>query len=162
MDRILTLGDSSIETELTIPPDLELLRGHYPDYPIMPAVLLCEAIFQSGALLVAELLGRQPAARPDKVPVLTRINGAKFKRQVQPGDTVVIHVRLQEHLGQAWFMKGKLAVGGRTAVSVEFACALAEPARRDPSISPRETGEPRLRRRRKQERKTYVIFRCCR
>jgi 3-hydroxyacyl-[acyl-carrier-protein] dehydratase len=65
----------------------------------------------------------------DVVPVLTRINGAKFKREVKPGDTLTINVKIKEQVGPAWFMKGSLKVAGKTAVKVDFACALAEKVR---------------------------------
>lgn len=121
IDRIVRREADSIEAEKTISPDLDLFRGHYPDYPIMPGVLLCEAVFQAGAVLIASGLDG-PAAG---VPVLTRIYGARFKRQVRPGDTVRLLVRLKERLGSAWLLAGKVRLGGKTAVSVDFACALA-------------------------------------
>ena len=56
LDRVLELTGESIRAEKTIPADLDIFKGHYPDYPLMPGVLLCEAVFQAGALLVGELL----------------------------------------------------------------------------------------------------------
>jgi len=61
-----------------------------------------------------------------KTPVLTRITGAKFKREVRPGDTIRMHVTLAENIGSAWFFKGKVTVGNKTAVKVDFGCAMAE------------------------------------
>ena len=94
----------------------------------MPGVLLCEAVFQAGALLIGEMqtqeLGSSTGAVEQGMPVLTRILGAKFKREVRPGDTVTVNVRLKEKLGPAWFMKGSVRVHGKVAVQVEFACAL--------------------------------------
>jgi len=57
------------------------------------------------------------------MPVLTRILGAKFKREVRPGDTLDIAAKLVERMGPAWLMKGSVRVGGKVAVQVEFACA---------------------------------------
>ena len=62
----------------------------------------------------------------DKIPVLTRIINAKFKREVKPGDLTSISVSFKEQIGTAMFMKGRLKVDGKTAVQVEFACALVE------------------------------------
>lgn len=122
LDRVLELTDSAIRAETTISADLDIFKGHYPDYPIMPGVLLCEAVFQAGALLIAETMrGRQEV---NGVPVLTRILGAKFKREVRPGDLIEITAALKEQIGPAWFLKGGVQVGGKTAVQVEFACAL--------------------------------------
>lgn len=90
----------------------------------MPGVLLCEAVFQAGALLISETLRGEQKIKG--VPVLTRILGAKFKREVGPGDTVEIQAGLKERLGPAWFMKGSVRIKGKMAVQVEFACALKE------------------------------------
>lgn len=54
VDRILSSNETTIETEKDIPKDHEVFQGHYPGNPITPGVLLCEAIFQSGALLMAQ------------------------------------------------------------------------------------------------------------
>jgi len=61
--------------------------------------------------------------------VLTRILGAKFKREVRPGDTIRIQVSLTERVGPAWFMKGSVRVRDLLAVQVEFACALTDAER---------------------------------
>ncbi len=122
LDKILELAGKSIRAEKLIPADLDLFQGHYPGYPLMPGVLLCEAIFQAGALLIGELL--QDKQDNSGVPVLTRITGAKFKREVHPGDTIEIRAALKEKLGPAWFLKGSVWVNSKMAVQVEFACAL--------------------------------------
>jgi len=123
LDRVLEISGEAIRAETTIPPDLALFQGHYPDYPLMPGVLLCEAVFQAGALLIGELMRGEEKAQGGGVPVLTRILGAKFKREVRPGDTLEIAARLVERMGPAWLLKGSVRVGGKTAVQVEFACA---------------------------------------
>jgi len=124
VDRIISLTPEAIITEKDIPTDLALFQGHYPGNPIMPGVLLCEAVFQSGSLLIAEILGAGLAGT-EKAPVLTRIQGAKFKRPVRPGETIVIQVKLTERVGPVWFMSGKVLVHDKVAVKVEFGCAMA-------------------------------------
>jgi 3-hydroxyacyl-[acyl-carrier-protein] dehydratase len=127
LDKVLELSPESIVAEKSIPPDLDIFKGHYPDYPLMPGVLLCEAVFQAGALLIGEMQIKGEEGDEDTkqgMPVLTRITGAKFKREVRPGDTIEIRVALQEKVGPAWFMKGSVRVHGKVAVQVEFACAL--------------------------------------
>ncbi len=125
IDRVLSLSETRIEAEKDIGADLPVFRGHYPHFPIMPGVLLCEALFQAGALLIAHRL-RQDGETKAGVPVLTRIGVAKFKLPVGPGDTVRLEARLSERLADAWFLKGKVLVNGKTAVKVDFACALAD------------------------------------
>ncbi len=123
VDRITGQTSDSIQTEKDIPADLDIFAGHYPDHPLMPGVILCEAIFQSGALLISGLINEE-AGKTKQLPVLTRIIGAKFKREVKPGDTIEMQVKLKEKVGTAWFMKGRLQVAGKTAVQVEFACSM--------------------------------------
>jgi 3-hydroxyacyl-[acyl-carrier-protein] dehydratase len=123
VDRILDCADDWIITEKDISPDLDLFHGHYPGNPIMPGVLLCEAIFQSGALLMAKRKSGLSEQGFD-IPVLTRIGAAKFKRSVYPGDSVQIKVTLSEILANACFFQGVLRVQGKLAVSVDFACAM--------------------------------------
>lgn len=121
LDRIVDLSENEITAEKAVSPDLELFQGHYPEYPIMPGVLLCEAVFQAGALLIAESIQHEEW---EGVPVLTRIIGAKFKREVRPGDVITIKASLKERVSSAWFMKGSVRVHGKIAVKVEFSCAL--------------------------------------
>ena len=125
IDRVLELTGETIRAEKVVPEDLELFQGHYPEYPLMPGVLLCEAVFQAGALLIGELMKNDPSKinAGTSVPVLTRILGAKFKREVRPGDIMEISATLIERMGPAWLLKGKVRVGGKVAVQVEFACA---------------------------------------
>ena len=128
VDTVISYDSKTIITEKFISPDLDVFKGHYPDYPLMPGVLLCEAVFQTGALFMAKMLQNsgQVTEAGQKAPVLTRIKGAKFKREVKPGDTIKIHVTLDENIGNAWFFKGKVLVEDKTAVKVDFGCALSE------------------------------------
>lgn len=130
LDRVLEVTDAAILAEKVIPVDLELFQGHYPGYPLMPGVLLCEAVFQAGGVLLAGRMeaNETPAAGQPKErkPVLTRILGAKFKREVRPGDTIIISARIKERIGDAWFLKGTVRVGGKVAVQVEFGCMLKD------------------------------------
>jgi len=123
VDRIISCDNSSITTEKLIDTDLELFQGHYPENPIMPGVLLCEIIFQSGALLMSKV-AQLDINEKKTIPVLTRIENAKFKRPVLPGDIVQVRVILKETISSVSFLKGTLKVMGKTAVQVVFSCAL--------------------------------------
>lgn len=128
VDRVREISAERILAEKHVSADLDLFKGHYPGYPILPGVLVCEAIFQAGALFISELIkpenGGQDKSSPDGIPVLTRIREAKFKRGVHPGDNLELEVNFLEKLGSAWFLKGTARVEGKTAVKVEFACTL--------------------------------------
>jgi 3-hydroxyacyl-[acyl-carrier-protein] dehydratase len=128
VDSIISFDAETIVTEKYIAPDLDFFKGHYPGHPIMPGVLLCEAVFQTGALFMARILQEsgQTLSSGGKTPVLTRIKGAKFKREVKPGDTIRMHVALDENIGNVWFFKGRVLVDNRTAVKVDFGCAITD------------------------------------
>lgn len=129
VDSVIASDSGTITAEKFISPDFEIFQGHYPGRPIMPGVLLCEAVFQTGALFMARRLEgseMHPTSGKRKIPVLTRIRNAKFKREVKPGETIRMHVSLAEQIGNAWFFKGKVTVGDDTAVKVEFGCTLVE------------------------------------
>lgn len=124
VDKIISLSKTFIETEKTIAADLDVFNGHYPGNPLMPGVLLCEAIFQSGALLLAESFSDTDN---DKIPVLTRITDTRFKRRVMPGETISIEVKLVDTISSVSILKGKARVGSELAVKTEFCCALIDP-----------------------------------
>ena len=94
-------------------------QGHYPDHPLVPGVILCEAAMQAGAILLSEFV--QDAAG---VPVATRLNQVKFKQMVRPGDTVQLAVQLKDRLSDAFFLEAKVTCHGRLAVRLEFACTM--------------------------------------
>lgn len=124
LDRVVELTDQLIRAEKFLDPELDIFQGHYPDYPLMPGVLLCEAVFQAGALLIAEHVtdtGLTPG-----VPVLARIQGARFKREVRPGQSIDIEAKIKEKMGTAWFLRGSVRVGEKVAVRVDFSCMLKE------------------------------------
>ena len=125
VDSVKEISDNHLVAHKYIDPELEVFQGHYPHHPIMPGVLLCEAVFQAGALLISEMSSENNvnSLMSAKVPVLTRIQNAKFKREVYPGDSITIDVSLLERMSNAWFMKGKILVDGKIAVKVDFACA---------------------------------------
>jgi 3-hydroxyacyl-[acyl-carrier-protein] dehydratase len=124
IDRIISYEDGSMVAEKTIPEDLDIFKGHYPDHPILPGVILCEALFQTGALLIARMLQDEQKA-PHGIPVLTRIGGARFKRPVGPGSIIQMQVNLKEKVAGSWFLKGILRVKEKIAVQIDFSCALA-------------------------------------
>jgi len=121
VDSIVELTSARIGTTRRVREDEDFFKGHYPGNPIMPGVLICEAICQSGAIL----LSRTAADIGEGVPVLTRIGNAKFRNMVKPGDTMEIEAEITERLSNVYFLKGKASVAGKTAVTVEFAVTIA-------------------------------------
>ncbi len=123
IEKILDRSENSITTTKKLTGEEDFFRGHFPGSPVFPGVLMCEAVFQTGALLMA-LKGSGAGA--DKKAVVTRIQNAKFKNMAGPGDELHITVDFTEMLANAAFMKGKITSGGKTVMTIEFACAIAE------------------------------------
>lgn len=122
VDRIVELSETSIKTVKEVRPDEPALAGHYPGQPIMPGALICESIFQTGAILLSKMMG----GIAEGVPVLTRISNAKFKSIVKPGSLLEVEAELVEKVSNAYFMKGKASVGGKTSVTAEFTVTLVD------------------------------------
>jgi len=122
LDEILERDRQHIKAAKTLHPDEPYLAGHYPGRPIMPGVLICECVFQAGAAL---LFGRG-GLDPQKVPVLTKIQNARFRRPVFPGAKLVIEVEIVEEIGPALLMKGSVSANGQNVLRTEFVVAMAD------------------------------------
>ncbi len=122
LDEILERDEKHIKAVKTLHPDEPYLAGHYPGRPIMPGVLICECVFQAGAAL---LFGRG-GLDPQKVPVLTKIQNARFRRPVFPGAKLVIAVEIREEIGPALILKGSASVDGQNVLRTEFVVAMAD------------------------------------
>jgi 3-hydroxyacyl-[acyl-carrier-protein] dehydratase len=103
--------------------------GHFPEYPIMPGVLIIEAIAQAGgALLLTEIPDRD-----SKLMVFTGIDNAKFRRPVVPGDQLRIEVTVLNWRTSAVRMRGVATVDGKTACEATVMCALTSRAPKHPT-----------------------------
>ena len=98
IDKIIEINEDSAKASLFVKPDFPFFKGHYPENPIMPGVLLCESVFQTGAIFLADYLSNQSLTDENVTPVLSRIRDARFKRMVLPGDDIEISVFLKEQM----------------------------------------------------------------
>jgi 3-hydroxyacyl-[acyl-carrier-protein] dehydratase len=99
--------------------------GHFPTDPIMPGVLVVEAMAQSAAVLVVASLG--PRALGSGVYFMG-IDQARFRRPVRPGDQIRLEVETQRSKLGVWKFAGKAVVDGRAAAEAEFSAKLLLPA----------------------------------
>ncbi len=120
LDEIVSQDEKTIVCRKTFSQDDFFVQGHFPDYPLVPGVIQCECCLQAGAILLA----RHTPADGDGVPVATRLDAVKFKRMVRPGDTVEVHVTLDDRLSNAFYLTGKMLLDGKVTARLNFACSV--------------------------------------
>ncbi|MEE9444550.1 MAG: 3-hydroxyacyl-ACP dehydratase FabZ [Cocleimonas sp.] len=96
-------------------------NGHFPDQPIMPGVLIIEALAQATGLLGFRTMGEEP--QTDMLYILVGIDKVKFKKQVVPGDQLELRAEVLRHKGQMWIFKTEARVDGEIATIAEIKCA---------------------------------------
>ncbi len=121
IDDIVEWSDSQIVCTKVFSGKEYFFAGHYPHFPLVPGVLLCEAAMQAGAVL----LSKHMEGVEGKVPVATRMNDVRFKRVVRPGETIRFEVDLIEQVSTAFFLKAKVTVDSKVAVRFQFAVSAA-------------------------------------
>jgi 3-hydroxyacyl-[acyl-carrier-protein] dehydratase len=120
VDKIISREGNFITTQRTLREDEYFFQGHFPGNPIMPGVLLCEACFQTGAILMRAI--NQPG-----LGVVTRIKDTKFKNFARPGDTLTITVTLDDKIDNAFYMSGTIRIGDKLILKIIFQAALLPP-----------------------------------
>jgi 3-hydroxyacyl-[acyl-carrier-protein] dehydratase len=96
-------------------------QGHFPARPVMPGVLIIEAMAQTAAVLVVHTLG--PAAE-GKLVYFMSVDNARFRRPVFPGDRLDVHVTKQRHRGNVWKFEGRAKVGDNLMAEAVFAAMI--------------------------------------
>jgi 3-hydroxyacyl-[acyl-carrier-protein] dehydratase len=99
--------------------------GHFPNHPVMPGVLIIEAMAQTAAVLVVETLGPEAAG---KVVYFMSIEGAKFRRPVMPGDQLRIHVMKERNRGNVWKFQATARVDGVSVAEATYAAMIMDRA----------------------------------
>ena len=122
VDEIISQEDSKIVCKKNFHADEYFFQGHYPGHPLVPGVILCESAVQAGAVLLANVVSGE-----EGVPVLTRMNDVKFKKMVHPGDSVEMHVTLDEVVSSAYYMTAQVKCEGKLAARLSFTCTIAPP-----------------------------------
>jgi 3-hydroxyacyl-[acyl-carrier-protein] dehydratase len=96
--------------------------GHYPHHPVMPGVLIIEALAQAAAILSFKTMGEQPS--DDSVYYFVGIDGARFKRPVSPGDQLALEVSILTTKRGIWKYSAVAKVDGQVAAEAELMCTL--------------------------------------
>ncbi|PID45721.1 MAG: 3-hydroxyacyl-[acyl-carrier-protein] dehydratase FabZ [Proteobacteria bacterium] len=101
-------------------------NGHFPDKPIMPGVLLIEAMAQATGLLGFLTMGTEP--QDDTLYILVSVDKVKFRKQVVPGDQVELYAELLKRKGNMWIFNTVAKVDGKMVTSAELMCAAVKEA----------------------------------
>ena len=127
LDEVVERSENSLTAKRHVSDSEPFFEGHYPGNPIMPGVLISEAVFQAGAVFLNSLLKEEMETHPNLVPVLTKIADARFRSIVRPGDDLIITVSLKEKMGRFIFMNGSVKNGrGQKVMNVTFSVALSD------------------------------------
>ncbi len=98
-------------------------QGHFPRWPVMPGVLIIEAMAQTAAVMVVDAIGDQAAG---KLVYFTSIDGARFRRPVVPGDTLHIHVERTHSRGTVWKFSGRALVGDTLVAEATYGAMIMD------------------------------------
>jgi beta-hydroxyacyl-ACP dehydratase FabZ len=122
IDRVLEVSDEKIVAIKNVTINEPFFQGHFPGHPIMPGVLIVEAMAQAGGVLFMS----QPGHEPDKlVMYFMAIDKVKFRKPVLPGDQLRLEVEPLRKGGAIWKMKGQALVDGQVVTEAEFLATVA-------------------------------------
>jgi len=128
VDSIVSDGPDGLVAQRTWRADEDFYRGHYPNSPLTPCVLLCESVFQTGALFMAKQALAAGAKPGEGVPLLAKISDVRFRNPVYPGDITLIEVKKKEAMGGFTMMSGAVRkADGTRVLTVDFAVAWKAP-----------------------------------
>lgn len=96
--------------------------GHFPHHPVMPGVLIVEAMAQAAAVLSFKTMGAKPS--DDSVYYFAGIDSARFKKPVSPGDQIILNVKIDRILKGIWKYSGVARVDGAVVAEAEMMCIL--------------------------------------
>ncbi|MDC1383364.1 3-hydroxyacyl-ACP dehydratase FabZ [Candidatus Puniceispirillum sp.] len=100
--------------------------GHFPNFPVMPGVLIVEAMAQTASVMVAS---STPDFTSGKLVFFTTIEKARFRQPVRPGDLIKMHITKILARGALWKFKGQAMVSGKAVAEAEFSAMIVDPDR---------------------------------
>ncbi len=123
VDRVLELDKGKrIKALKNVTINEPFFEGHFPHRPVMPGVLMLEALAQAAALLSFDALDASPD--DDMIYYFAGIDGARFKRPVEPGDQLILEAELLRMKSGIFKFKVRATVAGELAVEAELTCAM--------------------------------------
>lgn len=123
VDRVLSINKGkSIRALKNVTINEPFFQGHFPHRPVMPGVLMLEALAQAAALLAFDAIDATPSE--DSVYYFAGMDGVRFKRPVEPGDQLILEVELLRMKAGVFKFKARALVGEEVAVEAELTCAV--------------------------------------
>jgi beta-hydroxyacyl-ACP dehydratase FabZ len=122
VDRIVELDSERIVGIKNVTANEPFFVGHFPDFPVMPGVLIIEAMAQAAGVLVL----RSMPDRHQKLVLLVAIENARFRKPVTPGDTLQLEMKVIKRKASVAKMAGKATVNGQLVAEAEVMCKLAD------------------------------------
>ena len=123
VDRVLEIvPHESIKALKNVTINEPFFMGHFPARPVMPGVMMLEALAQTAAMLSFE--SHDAEAGDDMVVYFAGIDGARFKRVVEPGDQLILEARLERSKGGIFKYSARASVAGELAVEAELMCTM--------------------------------------
>jgi beta-hydroxyacyl-ACP dehydratase FabZ len=122
VDRVVEMAEDKIVALKNVSWNEPFFQGHFPGHPVMPGVLIVEALAQAGAVLACKSTGFDPAKQ---VIYFMAIDKVKFRKMVVPGDQLALEVVPLRKGGAIWKMRGEAKVGGTVVCEAEFLATLA-------------------------------------
>jgi 3-hydroxyacyl-[acyl-carrier-protein] dehydratase len=126
VDRIVEMDrDESCIGIKNVTINENFFQGHFPQYPVMPGVLIIEALAQTAGALCVHHAGREDIPQ---IVYFMGIDGAKFRKPVVPGDQLRLHVKKLRNRGPVWRFYGEAKVDGDVVAEAEISAMIVDPA----------------------------------
>jgi 3-hydroxyacyl-[acyl-carrier-protein] dehydratase len=124
IDRVIDVASNRHATGIkNVSINEHFFQGHFPARPVMPGVLIIEAMAQTAAVLVVHTLGPE---WENKLVYFMSVENARFRRPVFPGDCLHVHVAKQRNRGNVWKFEGRAEVAGTLAAEAVFAAMIMD------------------------------------